>query len=143
MRVAALRHTEVVGELAMLWVVVSSATVLVLGRLLDETFWVEVMDELVAKFWRLEELCSRLEWPSVRICDLLLGPPLGQARWADRLGKVVRRLGVELVARREVDAELEALRSSVAQVQDLVLSNIDEPSSLAASLSMVVELLEG
>jgi hypothetical protein len=61
MRVAALRHTEVVGELAMLWVVVSSATVLVLGRLLDETFRVEVMDELVAKFWRLEELCSRLE----------------------------------------------------------------------------------
>jgi hypothetical protein len=143
MRVATLRHTEVVGELAMLWVVVSSATVLVLGRLPDETFWVEVMDELVAKLWRLEELCSRLEWPGVRICDLLLGPPLGQARWVDRLGKAVGRLGVELVARREVDAELEALRSSAAQVQDLVLSNIDGPSSLATSLSMVVELLEG
>jgi hypothetical protein len=42
-----------------------------------------------------------------------------------------------------VDAELEALWTSVARVWDLVLDNIDGPSSLAVSLSMVAELLEG
>jgi hypothetical protein len=34
------------------------------------------MEELVAEFWRLEELCSRLESLGTRIYDLLLGPPL-------------------------------------------------------------------
>jgi hypothetical protein len=53
-----------------------------------------------------------------------------------------RWLGVDLAAQREVDAELEALRTSVGRVRDLVLDNIDGSSSLAASLSMVVELLE-
>jgi hypothetical protein len=38
---------------------------------------------------------------------------------------------------------LEALWTSVARVWDLVLDNIDGPSSLAVSLSMVAELLEG
>jgi hypothetical protein len=56
MRVANLCHTEVVGELAVLRVAVSSAMELVLGRSPDETFWVEVMDELVVEFWRVEEL---------------------------------------------------------------------------------------
>jgi hypothetical protein len=69
MRATADRHTEMVGEIAALWAVVSSTT-----GFLDETFRVEVMDKLVAKFWRLEELCSRLERPSARIYDLLLGP---------------------------------------------------------------------
>jgi hypothetical protein len=50
---------------------------------------------------------------------------------------------VELDARWEVDAELEALRNSDAQVWYLVLDWADKPSSLAASLSMVAELLEG
>jgi hypothetical protein len=50
-----------------------------LGRSLDETFLVEVVDELVAKFQKIEEWCSRLEMPGVRICDLLLGLPPGQA----------------------------------------------------------------
>jgi hypothetical protein len=45
----------------------------------------EVMNELVAKFQRWEELCSRLDGPGARICDMLLGPPPSQARWADRL----------------------------------------------------------
>jgi hypothetical protein len=52
---------------------------LVLGRLPDETFWVEIAEELVAQYQRLEELCSRLERPGARICDLLLGLPLNQA----------------------------------------------------------------
>jgi hypothetical protein len=51
------------------------------------------MNELVAKFQRLEEPCSRLEHPGIRICDLLLGPPLGQGRWVDHLGEAVRCLG--------------------------------------------------
>jgi hypothetical protein len=50
---------------------------------------------------------------------------------------------VELAARWEVDAELEALQTLAAWVQDLVLDNADGKSSLAASLSTVVELLEG
>jgi hypothetical protein len=42
-----------------------------------------------------------------------------------------------------VVAKLEALCNSAALVQDLVLGDVDGPSSLAASLSMVVELLKG
>jgi hypothetical protein len=38
---------------------------------------------------------------------------------------------------------MQALRTLAAHVQDLVLDSTDEPSSLAASLSMVVELFEG
>jgi hypothetical protein len=41
-----------------------------------------------------------------------------------------------------VDIEREALQPSVALVQALVLGNVNGPSSLAASLSMVAELLE-
>jgi hypothetical protein len=50
---------------------------------------------------------------------------------------------VGLATQREVDAELEALQTSAARVQDLVLGSADEPPSLAASMSMVTELLEG
>jgi hypothetical protein len=74
--------------------------------------------------------------------NLLLRPSLSQARWADRLDKAVEWLGAELVARREVNAELEALWTLATRVWDLVLGNIDESSSLAASLSAVVEQLE-
>jgi hypothetical protein len=42
-----------------------------------------------------------------------------------------------------VDVELGALRTSVARVQDLVLGHTNGPSSLAASLSVMVKLLEG
>jgi hypothetical protein len=52
---------------------------LVLGQLPNESSRVEVMNELVAKFQRQEELCSWLEGPGMRICDLLLGPPPSQA----------------------------------------------------------------
>jgi hypothetical protein len=37
---------------------------------------------------------------------------------------------------------LDALRSSVVLVQDLVLGDVDRPSSLATSLPKVAELLE-
>jgi hypothetical protein len=48
-----------------------------------------------------------------------------------------------MAAWREVDAELEAPWASAARVRDLVLGDVDGPSSLAASVSMAVELLEG
>jgi hypothetical protein len=79
----------------------------------------------------------------MRIHDLLLGPPLGQARWADCLDAAIGKLGAKPVARREVDVVLEALQTLVARVLDLVLGNADESSSMVASLSAVVELLEG
>jgi hypothetical protein len=100
------------------------------------------MNELTAKFWRLEELCSRNEEPGATICGLLLRPPSSQARWADHLDEAVGQLEVELAEWRQVDAELEALWSSAALVRDLVLGGVDGPSSLVASLSMVAELFE-
>jgi hypothetical protein len=47
MQATAIRHTEMAGELAMLRVVVTSIVELVLGCSPDETFWVEIIDELV------------------------------------------------------------------------------------------------
>jgi hypothetical protein len=75
MRIAALCHTEMARELAMLRAMVSSAVELALGRSPDATFWVEVVGELVAEFQKLEEWCSRLEQPDMRIYNLLLGLP--------------------------------------------------------------------
>jgi hypothetical protein len=66
-----------VREPTVLWATVPSTVESVLGHSPNETFRMEVVGELVAKFWRLEERCSRLEWPGARICDLLLGPPHG------------------------------------------------------------------
>jgi hypothetical protein len=141
MWITALRHTEMAEELNVLQTAVSSAVEFALGRSPDETFQVEVVDELVAEFRKLEERRSRFEWPGMRIYDLLLGPPSGQARLADHLDKAARQLGAELDAWREADVELEALRTSDAWVQDLVLDRTDGPSSLVASLSMAAELL--
>jgi hypothetical protein len=49
---------------------------------------------------------------------------------------------VELATRPEVDVELKDLRTLAARVQDLVLGSADWPSSLVASMSIAVELLE-
>jgi hypothetical protein len=143
MRITALHHTKMVAELAALWTAVSSVVELVLERSPDESFWVEVVHELVAEFWRLEERHSWLEGSDTRICDLLLGPPLVRARLADCLDEAAEYLGAELAAWLEADAELEAMRSLAAWIRDLVLDNADRPSSLATCLSMIVELLEG
>jgi hypothetical protein len=91
----------------------------------------------------MEDRRSQLERYAVRIYNLLLGLPPGRARLADHLDKAVGDLRVELAARKEADAELEALQTSTAQVQDLVLGGADGPSSLAASMSAVVKMLEG
>jgi hypothetical protein len=58
---AALHHTEMVREVTALQVGVSSTAELVLGHLPGEMSRVDVVNELVAKFQRLEELCSWLE----------------------------------------------------------------------------------
>jgi hypothetical protein len=55
MRHVALRHIEMVGELATLWAVVSSAVESTFGHSTNDTFHVEVVGELVAEFQKLEE----------------------------------------------------------------------------------------
>jgi hypothetical protein len=109
MRATALRHTGVVEEFTMLQATVSTTAELVLGRSLDETSRVEIMNELIAKFQKLEELCSRLEGHGKRICRLLLGPPPSHACWADCLEEAAGRLKAAMAEQRRANAELEAL----------------------------------
>jgi hypothetical protein len=87
MRLAALHHTEITRELSAFRGAVSSAVELVLGRSPDGTSRVEVVGELVAKFQMVEDWHSQLDWPTVRICDLLLVPPPGRAQLADCLNE--------------------------------------------------------
>jgi hypothetical protein len=82
-QIVALRHAEMAKELATLQVAVSSTTEIVFGCSPTEALRVEVEDELVAKFWKLEKEQLRLERPGARVCDLILGLPSGQARLAD------------------------------------------------------------
>jgi hypothetical protein len=63
----------------------------------------------------------RLENSGTRVCDLILGPPSDRVWLADRLEEVVRWLWLEQAEHWEVDAEMEGLRSSTTQVQDMVL----------------------
>jgi hypothetical protein len=106
MRLAALYHTEVVGELAAFQAAVSSTTKSVLGRLLGNTTHMEMLGELVAEFWKVDGRSSKLEQPRTRICGLLLGPPPSRIWLADHLDEVTRQLRVELVMRREAEAKL-------------------------------------
>jgi hypothetical protein len=76
---ATLRHTEMARELTAVQSAVSSAAELVLANSPNETSWVELMNDMVTQFQRLEELCSRLLGPGAMICALLLGLPLNQA----------------------------------------------------------------
>jgi hypothetical protein len=62
---------------------------------------------------------------------------------ADRLDEAVGQLRVELAVRWEVDAKLETLWTLVVRVWNLVMDNANGLSSLALSLSTVVELLKG
>jgi hypothetical protein len=139
---ATLRHAEVVEELIALQTAMSSTVERVLECSPGRASWVEVIGKLAAMFWGLEETCSRLEEPGGKICSLLLGPSSGQARWADRLGEAVGRLEVVLAEHCQMDTELEALRTSVVFVWDLILGDGSGSSSLAASLSMVAEEVE-
>jgi hypothetical protein len=121
---------------------VSSIVDFMLGHSPTETFQAEVMDELVVEFQRQEEWHSHLERPNARVSDLILGMPSGRARLVDQLEEATRQLEAKYVARREADAELETIRSSMARVWDLVLERANGLSSLATSLSSMVELLE-
>jgi hypothetical protein len=85
-------------ELTALWTAVSSVVEFTLGRSPDKTFRVEVGDEIVAKFWKLEEWLSQLKWPVARKCDLFLGPPFSWARLANHLDEAIGQLGAELAA---------------------------------------------
>jgi hypothetical protein len=87
MRLAALRHTEIVGELATHRAAVSTVMESVLGHSPSETFCVEVVSELAIEFQKMEYRCSQLERPVVRIYDLFLGPPPSRAQLADCLDK--------------------------------------------------------
>jgi hypothetical protein len=78
----------------------------------------------------------------MRIYDQLLGLPSGRASLTDRLDEAAGQLRVELAAQQEADAELEALRTAATRVLELVPDNVNGSSSLAASMSAVVELLE-
>jgi hypothetical protein len=100
MRLAALRHSEMAKALATLQAVVSTAAESVLGCSPSDTFRVEVVHELAAEFQKIEDQRSRLEWPAMRICDLLLGPPSGWAQLADCLDEATGQLRVELAAQR-------------------------------------------
>jgi hypothetical protein len=82
---AALRHTEMTVELTALRVTVSSTMEPVLGRSPNETSWVEVTNELVAKLWRREELLSRLEGTIANFCELHLDGPIIWPRPLDGL----------------------------------------------------------
>jgi hypothetical protein len=94
----ALRHTEMAGEPVALQAVVSSAVESAHGHSPDEIFYVEVVGELVAEFQMMDKWCSWLEWHTVRICDILLGPPPGQARPADHLDEAIDQLRAKLAA---------------------------------------------
>jgi hypothetical protein len=61
----------------------------------------------------------------------------------NRLAKATGRLEAELTARWLVDIELGGLQTLSTHIRDLVLGNADGPSSLAASLSILAELLNG
>jgi hypothetical protein len=77
MWIASLHHTEMTGELVTPPTIVSFAVEFALECSPDKTFRVEVVDELILEFLKLEERCSRLERPGARNYDMLLGPPSG------------------------------------------------------------------
>jgi hypothetical protein len=90
MRLAALHHTEMAREIAILRATVSSTVESVLGCSPSDTFHVEVVGELATEFQKMEDRCSRLEQPAVRIYDLLLGPPTSRAQLAGHLDEAAR-----------------------------------------------------
>jgi hypothetical protein len=55
---------------------------------------------------------SKLERPTARICDLLLGPPPDRAWLADHLDEAARQCIEELAVWQQAEAELEPMRSS-------------------------------
>jgi hypothetical protein len=79
----------------------------------------------------------------MRVFDLILGTSDDLVRLTDHQEEAVGRLQVMQEECQETDAELKAMWSSVARVQDPVLKVSDGTSSLAVSLSSVANLIEG
>jgi hypothetical protein len=98
MRLAALHHTDMAGELTAFQAMVSSAVESVLGRSPSDTSRAEVVGKLATEIQKVEDRCSRLDWPSARICDLLLRPLPSRAQLDNRLDEAARQLRVELAA---------------------------------------------
>jgi hypothetical protein len=115
---------------------------LVLGRSPGVTSRVEVRNELTAKFHELEELCSWIKGPSVRIYNRLLVPSPGHAHWANPLEEVASRLEVAMARQCRANSMLEALWASTALVQDLILGNTSRSSSSVASLAEAAREVE-
>jgi hypothetical protein len=123
-------------------VVVSSTVECVLMRLPTEAFRLDVVDDLVAEFWKQEEWRLHHEKSGVKVYDMILGPLSGRVRLANRLEEAIEQLWAKQAARREADFKLEALRCSTTWVRNVVLERVDGTSSLVASLSSMVELIE-
>jgi hypothetical protein len=115
----------------------------VLGHSPNNVTHAEVVGELVAELQRVEGRRLKLEGPNAKICDLLLQPTPGRAWLGDCLEESIRCCRVEVDARREVEANLEALQSSMTRVRGLVLGDTNGSSTQATSMFTVVELLEG
>jgi hypothetical protein len=143
MRLATLHHNEMVRELAAFRAMVSTTVESVLRRSPNNVARAEVVGELVAELHRVEGHHSKLQRPTDKICDLQLRPPPGRAWLADHLEEVVGRLRVELDARWEAEAKLDALQSSMVWFRGLVLGDADRSSTQVMSMSMVAKLLEG
>jgi hypothetical protein len=101
-----------------------------------------VVGELVFEFQMVEGRHLNLKRLATRICDLLLRSPPGRFWLADHLDGTTKQFRVELVTQWKAEVELEALRSLVTRVWDLVLDDAYGLSSLAASMSAVAEQLE-
>jgi hypothetical protein len=61
-----------------------------LGRSPSNTAPVQGGGELAVEFQKVEGHHSILEWPAIRICNLLLGPPPSWACLADHLDEAAR-----------------------------------------------------
>jgi hypothetical protein len=114
-----------------------------LGRSPTESFQVDVVGDMLAKFQEQEERCLCLENSGMRVCDLILGSSDDQVWPTNHMEEAIGRFLVMQEEQREAIIELEALQSSTAQVWDMVLKGSDGMSSLARSLSSAADLIEG
>jgi hypothetical protein len=73
MRFAAASHIEMPMRLVALREVVSSPPQSVPGCSPTEALQVDVVGEMLTKFWEQVERCLRLESSRSRVCDLILG----------------------------------------------------------------------
>jgi hypothetical protein len=75
MRVDTVRHTEMVGQVAALQVMVSSTMQSAHGHSPTKAFRVDVVDEMITEFREQAKRRSRLDKSGLRICALILGLP--------------------------------------------------------------------